>query len=246
MTNSSTETYFGPGNGRQLLDELKSAQRSVKVCSPYLSSETVSDLVGLHNRGVAVELITTDELGLPEPQMLIKQERIDDPEGRARKKTVQRLYLILFLMFSAFTAYLFFSIEAAELFTGALLTLIFGYASYFIFKKLLKTRHMAACRYTYKPIFPLRIVVKPKPPYTDSRAEFVHAKLYIIDERILWTGSLNFTQLGLFRNYEVAVRIDDPETVSRAVRCFGDLINGSRTSLELDTIGRAIHHESPY
>lgn len=45
---------------------------------------------------------------------------------------------------------------------------------------------------------------------TDSRTSFMHNKFIVIDERILWTGSLNYTSNGAYCNNNNAVRFDVP------------------------------------
>lgn len=45
----------------------------------------------------------------------------------------------------------------------------------------------------------------------DGRAALMHDKFIVIDERIVWTGSLNYTSNGAYCNNNNAVRFDVPE-----------------------------------
>lgn len=46
---------------------------------------------------------------------------------------------------------------------------------------------------------------------TDDRSALMHNKFIVIDERFVWTGSLNYTSNGAYCNNNNAVRIDSPE-----------------------------------
>jgi phosphatidylserine/phosphatidylglycerophosphate/cardiolipin synthase-like enzyme len=45
----------------------------------------------------------------------------------------------------------------------------------------------------------------------DKRAGFMHNKFVVIDGRIVWTGSMNFTTNGVYCNNNNIVRLDSPE-----------------------------------
>lgn len=45
----------------------------------------------------------------------------------------------------------------------------------------------------------------------DRRSAFMHNKFVVIDERVVWTGSLNYTSSGAYCNNNNAVRFDVPE-----------------------------------
>lgn len=49
---------------------------------------------------------------------------------------------------------------------------------------------------------------------TDNRSALMHNKFILIDGRILWTGSMNFSSNGVFCNNNNVVRIDSPRLVS--------------------------------
>lgn len=46
---------------------------------------------------------------------------------------------------------------------------------------------------------------------TDDRSALMHDKFIVVDERYVWTGSLNFTSNGAYCNNNNVVRIDSPE-----------------------------------
>ncbi len=67
--------------------------------------------------------------------------------------------------------------------------------------------------YSYKSLFHLMILVSP---YTDKIVKnqlFLHSKVYIIDENIVYIGSLNFTNAGQKYNYESCIKVQDEQLV---------------------------------
>ena len=55
--------------------------------------------------------------------------------------------------------------------------------------------------------------VLPSPYRYDPEFPFVHAKLYVIDKEVAFLGSLNFTNKGLFDNFETCLRVDKSDDV---------------------------------
>jgi hypothetical protein len=51
----------------------------------------------------------------------------------------------------------------------------------------------------------------------------VHAKLYVIDDRVAYLGSANFTTSGLFDNVEAMVRLTSPHAVAELARYVDEL-----------------------
>ena len=67
------------------------------------------------------------------------------------------------------------------------------------------------CRYKYA--WTLSRTTAPSPYRYDTECPLVHAKLYVIDKKVAFLGSLNFTNEGLFDNFETCVRVDKSEDV---------------------------------
>jgi phosphatidylserine/phosphatidylglycerophosphate/cardiolipin synthase-like enzyme len=57
----------------------------------------------------------------------------------------------------------------------------------------------------------------------DAPERTTHAKLVVIDGRLLFVGSHNLTQSALKYNREVSVRIDSPRLAAEALRYLGEL-----------------------
>ena len=62
--------------------------------------------------------------------------------------------------------------------------------------------------------------------YDDDNG-LMHDKFLIIDHRIVWTGSSNYTYYGFYRNNENDLRIDDPSIAAAYEEQFGELCSGA-------------------
>jgi len=53
--------------------------------------------------------------------------------------------------------------------------------------------------------------------------ENLHAKCIIIDDSILFTGSMNLTESGVYRNIEILIRVQEKEIINEAITQFREL-----------------------
>lgn len=60
--NANCDLYIGTGAGKKLLHDIGQAQHSVKIMSPFVNPDLTADLIALQERGVAIRLITSDDL----------------------------------------------------------------------------------------------------------------------------------------------------------------------------------------
>ena len=67
--------------------------------------------------------------------------------------------------------------------------------------------------FSYKPAFNLGVIISPYEKDLGDLQYFVHSKIYIIDEEVIFTGSVNFTDAGFIRNYECWTRITDRKAI---------------------------------
>ncbi len=88
------------------------------------------------------------------------------------------------------------------------------------FQNKIKTKKIF--NYKYSQLFPFNVFVSPEK--VDSyKNTFIHAKIYIIDDEIVYMGSLNFTGSGTKDNYETRIRTTDRNAVSKVVEEFDQL-----------------------
>ncbi|WP_335341503.1 phospholipase D family protein [Flagellimonas pacifica] len=84
-------------------------------------------------------------------------------------------------------------------------------------------RNIRIYSYSYSPPFPLRMISRE-----DDQGylfNYLHSKIYIIDDRIAYLGSLNFTHSGTKYNHETRVRLTDKESVAKILEEFRHLMD---------------------
>jgi phosphatidylserine/phosphatidylglycerophosphate/cardiolipin synthase-like enzyme len=65
------------------------------------------------------------------------------------------------------------------------------------------------------------------PATPDERSAFMHDKFIVFDHNIVWTGSLNFTVGGVYRNNNNAIAIISPELADNYTNEFEKMFNGT-------------------
>ena len=213
--------YIGRQVGDEILREIKKAKDSVKIVSPYLSGSYVKELVTLHNQNKKITLITADNItennkysDFRSSNLIIKKEVF-----MPRLDKVRRRGIALFLIFIAISfVALLSSFIVEELFYPALFFMgaSFVFMFYFFF--------MPVNKVEYRPLFRIK-VFDSKSGKSAFSTELIHSKIYVIDDKIAFVGSANFTYSGFKTHYETAVKIEDEKAVldiSREVEALYD------------------------
>lgn len=221
------DLYIGKGAGSMLLRRIKSAEKSIKIISPYLSPELVEELITLKNRDVDIQLITTNEIENYtweekdiHKKLIIQNKTTDKEADRLRDGWIQfssNLLYSMIMMTSVVTLLLFFSRNLLYLlgFVPHIVAVIV-YKSY---KN--KIRNKQVYSYHYTQLFPFKVYLCPRVCKTNNT--FIHAKIYLIDDDTVFLGSLNFTYKGTKDNYETRVKITDTEVIDKIKNEFYDL-----------------------
>ncbi|UYW02386.1 phospholipase D family protein [Flavobacterium agricola] len=243
------DIYIGRGAGKKLLDEINKAKKNVKIISPYLSPSLMKELIQLNEKGIEVNLITSDKIddfyGNYEKNnyKLIKQHRSKDVKAeRIRNKWIQ---IHMFLLYGIIG--LFLGMITLLNFTKNLkfLYLTFPILLLFIIKNNFQKRikNYRIYSYSYSKLFPFKVFVSPHKSgvYEDM---FIHSKIYIIDDELVYLGSLNFTDKGTKSNHETRIRITDKEAILKVIEEYNSLFYNSNLP-ERDAIylGRELYRE---
>ncbi|MCK4647847.1 phospholipase D family protein [Candidatus Pacearchaeota archaeon] len=235
-----TETYLGRGAGKEIAEEIANAKESIKIISPYLSPSYVDDLLELAKKGVKVTLITSNEIEKDKSGEysdlsdtdLIKQKRTTD-EDTKNKRDKGRFYsgvgFILSLLISIFYSYTF----------GGIVLVV----SLIAFTYFHKTRI-----YYYSYYSPIRLKVFPDEYHKEGRGKYlVHSKIFIIDGKVAFVGSVNYTYRGFKKSYETITKIktyNAVEDISKEVeRLFYDK---GLYSKSIEEWGKELYDEKPY
>lgn len=224
------DIYVGKGAGKQLLNNMRNATKSIQIVSPYLSPFLISELIQFNNRNLKIELITTDNIEdyrSTEKQniiKLIKQSRKTDEIALAKRqkwKSIKRI-----LTFS--TIGLLIAIASISFITGDFRFLLFGTVPILIalfaidrLSKMIDNKRIY--NYWYSQLFPFKVFISPY--QSKASNTFIHSKIYIIDDKIAYLGSLNFTSSGTKHNYETRIRTEDLNAIRELKFEFNHLWN---------------------
>lgn len=231
--NVSGDIYIGKGSGKMIIEDILAARESIRIMSPYLSAKLVDVLLERFKNGIAIELVTSDEIEdhkRPENKncyRIIRQHKHIDEQLKSRKTGFQWLGVILMLLFG-FAAF----VKLPVLFAPSVRTLDYiqftvlaGIALFgqYIWKR---GKNLRFWHYSYSSLFPVKIFYSyfSRRTADRSRAFNLHSKLYIIDDRIAYLGSVNFTRSGCLLNHETRIRITDREAIFHLKQEFEELL----------------------
>ncbi len=209
METSSKNTIIklGRGKGIEILNVIKNAKTSVKLVSLYLSPDYTKELIHLHNRGVQITLITCDNLETNnwsdfKPSDIIKKQETINPEVNKTKQTMSWLALISLSIFIVSLPLAVFSLYIPIVLL--ILTIVIFLSKYLIddYKN----------TYDYIPIFRLK-VFDSKSGINPQSTNLIHPKIFLIDEKILYLGSANFTYSAFKTHYETIIKIQDENAI---------------------------------
>ncbi|MDF9801066.1 phosphatidylserine/phosphatidylglycerophosphate/cardiolipin synthase-like enzyme [Catalinimonas alkaloidigena] len=209
--------HMGPSVGKQLLEDIRSARQEVTVLSPFLNEEQMHLLLQLHAQNVRITLITTlchnmigNLQGYDFREKLIKQYRRKNHDAEQKKESLKGIITFLYFALTAFvlgciyTYFYYYTYAQICMLFLTVLTLIV------LFATAAELRNTSVYYYSYRTIFPLKIFIDPgNQRIKNSSKHFIHAKAFIIDQKIAYLGSADFTCLSLSSNYESIIRIED-------------------------------------
>lgn len=240
------EVYIGRKAGRDIHDSIENAMHSVKIVSPFLTPQYIKELVHLKEKGVDITLITSDNLEESKIYQryrehfshkdVIRQERKTDENALGKRNKSMKLatYVsmisLFILLFGVFFGFLFLAIGVL----GVCLSIIWLYVSF----------DTKIYNYVYHPLFKFKVFFSNK---YEKDAYLIHSKIYVIDDKIAFLGSTNFTYTGFVKSYESAIKIRDWNAVKSISREVENLFNN--TDLHYRNIqewGKQIYPEPPH
>ncbi|MGB6150740.1 MAG: phospholipase D-like domain-containing protein [Pricia sp.] len=248
FNNARCDVYIGTGAGKKLMEEIGNAQRSVKIVSPFLSPFLVQRLIDLHHKNIEVQLITTDTIedfyGDRKRNIheLIHQEVHMDADARRSKirwklsaKIINGIAVALSIGFVILNYWL------KDI---RLLWLLIPIALLFLVARYFRTKYKLVRVYScsYSQLFPLKVVLsKDENGFGNT---YLHSKIYIIDDKIVYLGSLNFTGGGTRNNYETRIRLHDSPCIQKIVEEFDYLMHEARMpEVDIQHWGRLLNRE---
>lgn len=248
FNNANCDIYIGKGAGKKLMEDIDNAKQSVKIVSPFLSPFLVKKLIDLNHSGVDVQLITTDTIedffGDRERNIhqLIQQKVHIDGEARRKKNRLEIICKAIYLFTAALvTGFLLLNYWLKNM---KLLWLLIPIAFFFFAGRYFKSKakNKKIYSYTYHQLFPFKVVSSISDNSFGST--FIYSKIYIIDDKVAYLGSLNFTGAGTKNNHETRIRLNDWESVSKIADEFAYLMYDAKIpEINIQEWGGHLYHE---
>lgn len=228
---ANCDIYIGKGAGKKLLNDIRSARKSIKIISPYLSPFLIKELIKIRKRNLVVELITSDNIedfyGSYDKNIheLINQNIETDEiavEEREKWKDISKILTYIgfgLLIILIGVVYHFKDIKTAF----GLIPIIILFLVVKLYK--IKIKNKRIYTYWYSQLFPFKVYMSPDK--SDQSDMFIHSKIYLIDDQIAYLGSLNFTFSGTKHNHETRIRTEDPNAIKEIKEEIYQLMNHS-------------------
>jgi len=246
--NAKCDIYIGAGAGKKLLNDIRNAQKSIKIVSPFLSPGLIKKLIELHCSGLEVKLITSDVIedfhGNYEKnihKLILQNRKIDQAalELINKWKQITKILSLINLGFILLFISLIYFLKDLRIIL-ILIPIIALFVAILIYKGEIRTKRIYS--YWYTKLFPFKVFTSTEANM--SYNTFVHAKIYLIDDQIAYLGSLNFTKSGTEWNYETRVRTIDPNAIELIENEFYDLMENSEIpERDIQSWGRKLYRE---
>lgn len=191
----------GQNIGEDIQNDMYHARHSIKIISPYISKSQLNILNGIK---ADISIITNSENDIND--ILISELCIKNEKSFLRYKKYNiwtkciasigicgTLVLSMLILLEKDLWFLFYAI-------------LYAILTERISDKLRRIRNQIQV-YFYEYIKKMNFV------YADVGKYRIHSKIYIIDSRIAYICSGNFTYSGMKNNFETSVRTDDPEAI---------------------------------
>lgn len=228
---ANCDIYIGKGAGKKLLNDIRSARKSIKIVSPYLSPFLISELIDFRKRNLEVELITTDNIedfyGSYEKnihKLIIQNKETDKEAVEKREKWKDLVKILSYIDFGllAIVIGLAYYLKDVKVAFG-LIPIIIIFLVIRLFQSKIKNKRIYS--YWYSQLFPFKVYMSPE---TSNLSDmFIHGKIYLIDDEIAYLGSLNFTSSGTKHNYETRIRTTDRNAIIEIKEELNQLMNHS-------------------
>lgn len=241
------DIYIGTGAGKTLLEDLNSANEEIKIISPYLSASLVNELIQLHESGKKINLITINDIEDTKEKenikRLIKQNKTIDENAQMLKKKwflYTRLISFFIILTTLFTVSAFIFIENLRNFYAIIPLVILGILSQVYYHRIANIRIYS---YEYQALFPFKVLLQPEESSKKHRLN-LHSKIYIIDNKIAYLGSLNFTHYGTKSNHETSIKTTDKNAIMYINAEFESLLNNDYyEKRDLNQWGKSLYSE---
>ncbi len=219
------EVYIGRNAGKELIEDIHNAKKSVHIISPYLSATYVEQLIEVKEKGIDVSLITVDTVEMDNYSDftltdIIKQKVHMNENALQERKTLLH-YLFGGIGFSILLLFFGLFVYSKIFFLFFLIILITAVIGYLYLNKRIYS-------YSYYPIFDLKVLFSQYCGEEQKNDFLVHSKVYIIDNNMAYLGSVNFTYSGIVNSFESIVKINNKDSVEYLIQEYKKLFHNRR------------------
>lgn len=247
----AVEVYVGQSSGKQLQLDIENAKNEVLIISPYIDETKLDDLIKLKNRSINVRLAFSSLRKEQEKDILkklIHQNKYTDSNKKVEVKKNIELYnymTISFLVVGIFA--LLFSvfkiIDSKSINYYFLLSIPFFYLFNLSKRKKKKIEETQIYKYDYSEKINFKFLRS-----SFGEKKFIHSKIYIVDRKVAYLGSINYTNNGFFSNFETRIRITHKEKIKELVEFVHNIFddNDNFNKHELNWLGQKVYSEEKY
>ena len=248
FNNARCDVYIGTGAGKKLMEEMEHAQRSVKIVSPFLSPFWVQKLIELHCKGIEVQLITTDTIEdfygdrkRNIHELILQEVHIDGEAKRTKNKWKVTAKVMTGLAIALFIGFVILNYWLKDMrLLWSLIPILLIYLAARNFRS--RYKRVKVYSYKYTQLFPFKVVLSNNGNGFGNT--YLHSKIYIIDDKIAYLVSLNFTGGGTRNNHETRIRLHDSPSVQKIVEEFDYLMHQARMpEVDIQDWGSLLYRE---
>jgi phosphatidylserine/phosphatidylglycerophosphate/cardiolipin synthase-like enzyme len=207
---TNTTLYMGKEAGKNVLDKVISAEKSIFICSPFLSPKYIAILRQKKDEGINVKLITSTSV--------LKQKRIFNELFTKKEYTCghalnekKSCFITAFNCFLSF--FLIFTYSSSPLWIIPLFWSVIK-SSQYISITTKKNKFIPRIQFT---------TVEDSNAKSAPGCYTLHAKFIIIDNKEAFWGSHNYTEKGFFYNYETSMNTTNAYVVNQLIDEFHSL-----------------------
>ena len=209
--------YMGTQAGKEIYERIKNANKSIRIITPYLSDDYIELLKEKELQGIKVYLIVSTDLSSKSKRKgSFKRLIYQIKKINTQKRNIKIISFLLAITLTIVAGFVAYQNKLDALSLG--LAVSAGFL-YYISNKI------GAYDYSYDTHFATNIA---QSPYSDGACEsnvLIHSKLYIVDEEVAYTGSMNFTVAGFWKNHELRVTFRKQEDINILMEQFAHLFN---------------------
>ena len=204
----SCDIYAGKKAGIAVRATMKNAKKSITIIAPFLSGKMIGEeIFKALNKNVQVKIISKDN------------ERI----SQLGKFLLMVFYIILSLaILEIFTSFGFnVSFMRNSLSKNSFLILTILFSVFIVFFRDFILNNKKSSKFTYSKRENLKLHILDKDYH-------LHSKIYIIDNKTAFLGSLNCTDTGFLLNHETCIKTADKSVIKHLNNVYKDLVKTSK------------------